>query len=103
MNNSEENKNEKQNRNNEEEQHKVKSEIKVNRIHRINPGNSINLKISHTDKKKDIDKFNSARHFSSNCKYKKKISKNYYIKTKLIKKYKKEKIFIMNLFCCIKR
>jgi len=72
MNNSEESKDEKQSSNNEREQHKVKSEIKVNRIHRINPGNSINLKISHTDKKKDSEKKISAGHFSSNFKYKKK-------------------------------
>jgi len=91
MNNSEESKNEKQIGNNEREQHKVKSEIKVNRIHRINPGNSINLKISLTDKKKDVENYNSARHFSSNFKYKKKDFQELLYKDEIDKEIQKRK------------
>ena len=91
MNNSEESKDEKQSSNNEREQHKVKSEIKVNRIHRINPGNSINLKISHTDKKKDSEKKISAGHFSSNFKYKKKDFQELLYKEEIDKEIQKRK------------
>ena len=97
MSNNDQNQKEKHNQNNNEKNYNIKSDCKVNRTHRISPSTLMNFELSKTEEKSDEEiqkKYNTARHFSTSYKQRKKEINDELYKEEIEKeKIKRKKIY----------
>ena len=94
MNNNDQNQKEKHNPNNNEKNYNIKSDCKVNRTHRISPSNLMNIEFSKNEEKSDEEfqkKYNTARHFSTSHKQRKKEINDELYKEEIEKEKNKQK------------